>query len=273
MRFLTENILGSYNGQTTFSSSSGDVFNAFSDTIKIPFISSGEGTDGNTVELKQESTFEESFDTIVVLASNFDDFKISTSATSGGAFTDITSNATLTISVDGTHRLYKFPTIETYFDIKFEIDDTITPNQEKQCGAILGMTELGSLDRFKLVKPKGKIQKKVIKLESGGIAVLNKGSNHWEFAIDIDLISGQTDMDLIETVQNRQRDFWFWINDNHDGEETVKQEPYRFQDFIRCAYSGDLRPSFYKNYLNKAASGNKFKFGQTGKINKFDPTL
>ena len=110
-------------------------------------------------------------------------------------------------------------------------------------------------------------------LESGGVAVLYKGSNHWEFEINIDLLSGQTDMDLVETIQNRQIDFFFWINDNNDGQETVKQEPYRFEDFIRCAYTGDLQPNFYKNYLNKAASGNKFKFKQTGKVNFFNPTV
>ncbi len=272
MRFLSENILGSYNEQTAITSSSGDPYNAFSDTTKFPFISSDQDTDGDTVDLTQTNTSEQSLDSIVVLSSNFNDLKISTSATSGGGFSDITGTATLTISQDGFSRLYKFPSVINFFDIKFEIDDTIVANEEKQCGAILGMTELGSLDRFKLIKAKGNIPKKILKLESGGVQTLYKGSNHFDFTVNIDLLSSQIDMDLVETIENRQLDFFFWINDNHDGEELVKQEPYRFQDFIRCVYTGDITPSFYKNYLNKAASGNKLKFSQTGKVNYFNPT-
>lgn len=269
MRFLGENILGSYNGQNSITATSGDPYNAFSDTIKFNYQSDGEGTDGNTVALQQDFSSSQTLDTIVVLACNFDDFTISTA--SGGVFTDVTSSATLTISQDGTHRLYKFGTPISFTEIKFEVDDTITPNEEKQCGAILGFTELGSIERFKAVKPSGKIEKKVIKLESGGVAVLNKGDQHWDFSINTDLVSSQSEIDLVELIQSRTLDFWFWINDNHDGDELVKQEPYRFQDWIRCAYTGENKPMFYKNYLNKTAS-NQMKFSQTARINYFDPT-
>ena len=273
MRFLSENFLGSYNNQDVISSSSGEAFIAFSDTTKFLYVSDGQDTDGDTVELGQDFSEEQTLDTIVVLLNNFADFKISTATTSGGAFSDITGTATLTTSQDGLHRLYKFASPISFFDIKFEIDDTVVADEEKEVGAILGMLELGTLERFKLVKPKGVIQRKIIKLESGGVAVLNKGSQHWEFSINVDLLSGQTDMDLIEAIEQRQLDFFFWINDNFDGQETVKQEPYRFEDWIRCGFTGDSQPQFYKNYLNKAASGNKLKFAQTGKIDKFDPSL
>jgi len=269
MRFLTENILGSYNDQDSITASSGDPYNAFSDTTKFNYQSDGQDTDGDTVILQEDFSFSQSLDTIVVLACNFADFTISTA--SGASFTDVTSQATLTISQDGIHRLYEFASPITFTEIKFEIDDTITPNEEKQCGCILGFTEIGTIDRFKSVKPKGSIQKKVIKLESGGVAVLNKGDIHWDFTINTDLISVQAEIDTIEAIQVRTQDFWFWINDNYDGSEKVKQEPYRFQDFIRCSYTGDSSPSFYKNYLNKAAI-NDLKFAQTARINYFDPT-
>jgi len=269
MRFLSDNILGSYNGQTTFTASSGNVYNAFSDTTKFNYESESQATDGNTVSLQEDFSSTQSLDTIVVLACNFNDFTISTA--SGAAFTDVTNQATLTTSVDGTHRLYKFATAITFTEIKFEIDDTIVADEEKSCGAILGFTEIGSIDRFKSVKPKGTIQKKVIKLESGGVAVLNKGDVHWDFSINTDLVSVQAEIDTVETIQNRTQDFWFWINDGYDGSELVKQEPYRFQDWIRCSYTGNLAPSFYKNYLNKTAA-NQLKFAQTAKVNYFDPT-
>lgn len=269
MRFLTENILGSYNGQDAITASSGDPYNAFSDTTKFSYQSDGQDTDGNVVELQEDYSSSQSLDTVVVLASNFDDFKISTA--SGGAFTDVTSQAVLQLSADGLSRLYKFASPITFTEIKFEISDTITPNQEKQCGAILGFTELGSIERFKSVKPKGTVQKKIIKLESGGVAVLNKGDIHWDFTINTDLVSVQSEIDVVEAIQSRTRDFWFWINDGYDGEELVKQEPYRFQDWIRCSYTGDSSPAFYKNYLNKTAM-NDLKFAQTARINYFDPT-
>lgn len=269
MRFLTENILGSYNGQTAITASSGDPYNAFSDTTKFSYQSESQDTDGSTVSLIQEFNSEQTLDTIVVLKCNFNDLTISTA--SGGAYTDVTSQATLTISQDGINRLYKFASAISFTEIKFEVDDTITANQEKECGAILGMTEIGSIERFTSVKPKGMVQKKVIKLESGGIAVLNKGDIHWDFTINTDLVSVQAEIDIVELIQNRTQDFWFWINDGYDGEELVKQEPYRFQDWIRCAYTGDSAPAFYKNYLNKTAK-NALKFAQVAKINYFDPT-
>jgi hypothetical protein len=269
MRFLGENILGSYNGQTTITASSGDPYNAFSDTIKFNYESESQATDGDTVSLQEDYPSSQSLDTLVVLACNFNDFKISTA--SGAAFTDVTSQATLTISQDGTHRLYKFATAITFTEIKFEIDDTIIADQEKSCGAILGFTEIGSIQRFKSVKPKGNIQKKVIKLESGGVAVLNKGDIHWDFTIGTELVSVQAEIDITESIQTRTLDFWFWINDNYDGDELVKLEPYRFQDWIRCSYTGTSDPSFYKNYLNLTASS-QLKFSQTARINYFDPT-
>ena len=269
MRFLSENFLGSYNGQDSIVASSGDPYNAFSDTTKFSYQSDGQATDGNVVSLQQDFSSAQTLDTIVVLISNFDDFKISIA--SGASFTNVTNQAILTISQDGLSRIYKFASPINFTEIKFEISDTITPNQEKQCGAILGFTEIGSIERFKSVKPRGVIEKKVIKLESGGVAVLNKGDIHWEFTINTDLVSVQSEIDIVELIQQRNQDFWFWINDNYDGQELVKQEPYRFQDFIRCAYTGDSSPSFYKNYLNKTAM-NDLKFSQTSKINYFDPT-
>jgi len=269
MRFLSENFLGSYNGQDSITASSGDPYNAFSDTTKFNYQSDGQGTDGNIVSLQQDFSSAQTLDTIAVLISNFDDFKISIA--SGGSFTDVTSQATLTISQDGLSRIYKFASSINFTEIKFEISDTITPNQEKICGAILGFTEIGSIERFKSVKPKGQIQKKIINLESGGVAVLNKGDIHWNFTINTDLVSVQSEIDIVELIQQRNKDFWFWINDNYDGQELVKQAPYRFQDFIRCSYTGDSNPAFYKNYLNKTAM-NDLKFSQTACINYFDPT-
>ena len=269
MRFLGENILGSYNEQTSFAASSGDVYNAFSDTIKFNYESEDQDTDGDTVSLQQDFSSEQTLDTLAVLSNNFADFTISTA--SGGSFTDVTGDAVLSTSEDGTHRVYKFATPITFTEIKFEIDDTIIADNEKTVGAILGFVEVGSIDRFKMVSPKGKIEKKVLKLESGGVAVLNKGDVHWEFGVNTDLVSVQDEIDIVETIQNKDTDFFFWINDDHDGEEKVKQEPYRFQDFIRCSYTGTLDPQFYKNYLNKTAS-NKLKFSQTAKINYFDPS-
>jgi len=269
MRFLSENKLGSYSNQDSIVASSGDPFNAFADTIKFNYESDGQATDGDTVSLQQDFTNEQTLDTIVVLANNFNDFTISIA--SGGSFTDVTSNATLTISQDGFSRLYKFDTPIAFTEIKFEIDDTIVADEEKRCGTILGMAEIGSIDRFTLVKPKGVIQKKILKLEAGGVAVLNKGDVHWEFSVNTDLVTDQNEIDIVETLQNIDIDFFFWLNDNHDGDEKIKQEPYRFNDFIRCAYTGDLQPMFYKNFLNLNAN-NKLKFAQTSRIDYFNPT-
>lgn len=268
MKFLSENKLGSYNRQNSITASSGDPLNAFADTTKFKYLSEGQATNGDTVFLQQNFAEEQELDTIVLLLSNFADFKISIA--SGASFTDVTANATLTISQDGLSRYYKFATPINFTEIKFEVDNTIVADQEKTCGAILGMTEIGSIQRFSNVKPTGKIEKKVLKLDAGGVAVLNKGDVHWDFTINTEFVSVQNEIDIVELIQNRTSDFFFWINDNHDGEELVRQEPYRFQDFIRCAYTGDLSPMFHKNFLNLTAK-NDLKFAQTSKVNYFDP--
>lgn len=268
MKFLSGNNLGSYNRQNSISSSSGDAYAAFGDTTKFNYLSEGQALNGDTVFLQQEFSDVQEIDTIVLLQSNFNDFKISIA--SGAGFTDVTGQAVLTISQDGISRYYKFTTPIEFTEIKFEVDDTIIADEEKSCGAILGMLEIGSIQRFKSVKPKGMIQKKNLKLDSGGVAVLSKGDIHWEFTINTDLVSVQNEIDIVETIQNRTQDFFFWINDNYDGSELVKQEPYRFQDFIRCAYTGDSSPEFYKNFLNLSAK-NDLKFAQTAKVNYFNP--
>jgi len=268
MRFLEGNILGSYNQQISIESTSGDQYDAFSDTTTYNFQSVGQNTDGNILVLQQDFSSSQSLDTIVVLKSNFADFSISIA--SGGAFTDVTSNAVLQESKNGLSRIYKFATPISFTEIKFEVSGTLPINLEKTVGSILGMTEIGSIDRFSLIKPKGNIAKKTLKLESGGIVVLYKGSNHWDFSINTTLVTVQNEIDIVATIQNRTSDFFFWINDGYDGDETVRQEPYRFEDFVRCVYSGDIQPMFYKNYLNKNAN-NKLKFAQAPKVDYFDP--
>lgn len=270
MRFLSGNILGSYNNQESITASSGDPLNAFSDTILYNYLSEGQNTDGDTVILQQDFTDEQSFDTLAVLDCNFDDFAILTA--NGGSFTDITSLATLQISSNGKHRIYKFATAQTFTEIRFEINNTIVADEEKSCGAIMAFTEIGSIKRFDAVTTTGKINKKVINLENGGVAVLYKGSTHWDFVINTDLVSVQSEIDIASEIQARTEDFFFWLNDGYEGKEKVKQEPYRFQDFIRCAYTGDNKPKFYKNYLNNYIS-NQIKFSQTSKIDYFDPEL
>jgi len=270
MRFLTENILGSYNDQVAITASSGNAYNAFSDTIKFNYQSEGQNVNGNTVELIQFFSSEQSLDTLAVLNHNFVDFSIWIS--SGFGYIDVTSQAVLKNSADGLSKVYKFSASISFTQIKFTIDDTIIADEEKKVGAILGFTEIGSIERFKSVRTSGQIQKKVIKLESGGVAVLNKGSTHWDFSISTDLVSIQNEIDTVAIIQNRNKDFFFWINDGYDGNQIVNQEPYRFQDFKRCSYTGKNNPNFYKGYFNKTAS-NSLKFSQTAEINYFDPTL
>lgn len=270
MRFLTENILGSYNEQLTITATSGDPYNAFSDTIKFNYESEGQDTDGDTVELIETFSSEQSLDTLAVLNHNFADFSIFIA--NGAGYTDVTSQAVLKNSADRLSKVYKFATPITFTEIKFTVDDTVIADEEKRVGAILGFTEIGSIKRFKSVKPSGQIQKKVIKLESGGVAVLNKGSTHWTFSINTDLVSIQDEINTVANIQNRDQDFFFWINDGYDGSQIVNQEPYRFQDFKRCSYTGNNNPSFYKGYFNKTAS-NSLEFSQTAEINYFDPTL
>jgi len=259
MKFFDINELGKYQDGTV-DQSSGDADNVFTDNITNSYTSSGQGTDGNTVELERKREQEITIDTVMVLNCNFANFRIFKAITSGGAYTDITSSATLTISEDGLNRYYNFATSFSCFDMKFECDNTTPASNEKSCGAILGLLELGEIDRFSAIGPKKEFLRKELKLEQGGIQTMIKGS-YWTYKPKTKFNTVQSEMDLINTIQNRGQEFFFWLNGNHEGDEQVKVEPYRFQDFFKVVSTSKPKPEPYKNYLNKSFS-DTFEFKQ-----------
>lgn len=259
MKFFDINQLGKYQDGTT-DQSSGDADNVFTDNIDKTYNSSGQGTDGNTVILERKREQENTIDTIMVLNCNFANFRIFKAITSGGAYTDITSSAVLTISEDGLNRFYTFATPFSFFDMKFECDNTTPANNEKSCGAILGLLELGEINRFSSIEPKKEFLRKELKLEQGGVQTILKGA-YWTYKIKTRYNTIQSEVDLINTIQNRAQEFFFWLNGNNEGNEQVKAEPYRFQDFFKAVATGSAKPRFYKNYLNKSFE-DTFEFKQ-----------
>ena len=261
MKFFNENELGKYQSGTT-DESSGDADNAFSDTITIPYISSGQTA--STLVLERKLEFEATIDSIFILDSNFADVTIYASATSGGAYVDITSNATLLTSQDGLNRYYSFATPFSFFDMKFEVVNTSPLSQEKEVGAILGFLEIGSIERFSAIAPVKEFIRKASVLDAGGVVTMNKGS-YWTYKIKTQYVGIQSEVDVVNEVQNLSSNFFFWLNDGYDGEEKVRVEPYRFEDLIKCVVTGKSKPSFYKNLLNNIVSDD-VGFKQTGAV-------
>ena len=261
MKFFNENELGKYQGGTT-AESSGDADNAFSDTITIPYISSGQTV--STVTLERKLELESTIDSIFILDSNFDDLTIYASATSGGAYVDITSNATLQVSQDGLNRYYSFATPFSFFDMKFEVADTTPASQEKEVGAILGFLEIGEILRFSSIQPTKNFIRKISELDAGGVVTMNKGS-YWTYKIKTQYVSVQSEVDVAKAIQDISTNFFFWLNGGYEGEEKVRVDPYRFEDLIKCVSTGKAKPSFYKNYLNNVVSDG-IDFQQTGAV-------
>jgi len=261
MIFYYENELGKYQGGST-AESSGDADNAFSDTANVPYTSSGETASTTYVERKLE--FEATIDSIFVLNQNLDDLTIYAAATSGGSYVDITANATLQMSQDGLHRYYKFATPFSFYDIKFECADTSPSGQEKRIGAILGLLEIGTIERFSAINTVKNFIRKTASLDSGGTVTMNKGS-YWSFKLNTQYVGVQSEVDVAYDVQNATQDIFFWLNGGYDGEEKVKVEPYRFKDLLKCVVTGKSKPNFYKNFLNNVVN-DEVTFEQTGMV-------
>jgi len=262
MKFFDSNVIARYQGGT-INETSGNGDSAFSETTEFSYQSDGQDTDGDTVELERIFTFEQSFDSLCILASNFKDAEIWIKTTELGSYTNITSTATVLTSDDGLSKFYKWPTVQNFWEFKVVVDDTIVANQEKECGCIMAFTEIGDLYIFADISPKKIYNQKKLKLDQGGVVVVNKGS-HWEFKLKSKYLGVQAQADIIQNLQNLGREFFIWIN---SGLETAKIEvaPYRFNDFIKCVHTGKPNPKFYKNYLNSVLDDG-IDFEQTGQL-------
>lgn len=262
MRFFDINVLGRYQGGT-ISATSGNGNTAFSETVDFSYQSSGQDTDGDVVILNRTFDTEQEFDSLVILANNFKNLSIWRKETELSSFEDITSLASVTESKDEASHFYKFPSIVKFFELEIRVPDTVVSDEEKQCGCIMAFTEIGNLLKFTDIDTQKKFKQKKMELDAGGVVVVNKGS-WWTFKVKSKYISDQASVDIINAIQNLGREFFIWINSGYEVAK-VEVEPYRFNDFIKCVYTGTPNPGFYKNYLNSVYEDG-LNFEQTGQI-------
>lgn len=262
MKFFDVNILARYQGGT-ITGTSGNYDTVFSETLDFSYQSSGQGTDGDLVEAENALGYAAAFDSLIILNTNFKDEIIYIKETETGSWVDITSQAVITESTDGLHRFYKWPSVKTLYSFKITVEDTKTPNEEKSCSCVMSFEEIGDLYIFDKITPTKKLAQKKLKLDVGGVVTVNKGS-HWAFQIKSKYIGVQSQADIIQHIQNSDREFFIWIN---SGLKTAKIDvaPYRFLDFVKCVHTGSPKPSFYKNYLNSVLEDG-ITFEQTGQL-------
>ncbi len=263
MRFFDSNVLARYRGGT-IAGTSGNASTAFSETIDYSYISSGQDTDGDEVILNRTFESEQELDALVILNHNFANLTIWTKETAVSSFVNVTPiGDNVIVSNDSKHTFYKWSALQKFFEIEFRVSNTSPANQEKTCSAIMGFEEIGNLYIFNKVTTTRKAKQKVLKLDAGGVVVVNKG-HHWQFNISSKYIGVQEQYDIIQTIQNMGRDFFIWINSGYESQK-VDVEPYRFEDFVKCTHTGNPKPSAHKNYLNSVFNDG-IKFEQTGQI-------
>lgn len=262
MRFFDVNVIARYQGGTV-DGSSGNPNTAFSETTDFSYQSSGQDTDGDEVTLNRAFTTEHEFDSLVILDHNFKNATIWRKETETSSWEDITSSFTKTSKKDFTSDFYKSDSIIKFFELEIRVSNTIVANEEKTCGCIMAFTELGNLIKFSDIDVQKKFKQKKLELDAGGVVVVNKGS-WWTFKVKSKYISDQDTVDLFKTLQNLGREFFIWINSGYETAQ-VEVEPYTFNDFVKCVFTGTPKPSFYKNYLNSHFEDD-LQFEQTGQI-------
>jgi hypothetical protein len=262
MKFFDVNVIAKYQGGT-MDGSSGNYMTAFTETTELSYQSDGEDTDGNEVTLTRVFTSKKEFDSLCILDTNFKDTTIWRKETDVSSWENITSQAVLTSKKDGTSHFYKFPSIIDFYSLEIRVPNTVVANQEKSCGCIMAFTEIGDLYMFNDIDCKKAYVQKKLTLEKGGIVTVNKGF-WWKFAIKSKFIGVQSQADILANVQNLGREFFIWINSGLESAK-IEAQPYTFNDFIKCVYTGTPSPSFYKNYLNSVFE-DQLTFEQTGMI-------
>lgn len=155
---------------------------------------------------------------------------------------------------------YEFDSV-SLTTLEITIDTTQTVDAEKRCNLIIVTTELGTLNGFPNVRPRLRRNRKSTKMLSGRLNIVEK-QNVFNCSIRFrnyptSLADGyQTDVSLMFTLDERNKDFLIWPSGGRRGtpffNHTIRG--FRLQDVFQVRLNKDLRPKYESGvYVNGVA--------------------
>jgi hypothetical protein len=243
MRFFDINYaLKQFPGTSAASSQSANAAACFDGLDYTRWISNEEDTDGDAIYVERDFINAKTFNKIFIKDTNI--LNISLKRWTGAAWVALATSAIK--SQDSKHVLFEFAT-QSIPKIRIIGSNTIAANEEKEIQEVFCFSEIG-----RLIIPPADIKSKRNKkqdshqLENSKYFIFNRGRN---ISIDLNFKShlGQTDIDLLGGLFNRDTEFYVWINDNEEQYMVQKTSPFRFEDVLKMSLSKGDSPSYYKN--------------------------
>lgn len=248
MRFFDTNFLAKYQGGTA-SSSSGYEWNAFNENPTYVFVSDAQDTDGDLVFIEREVNEDLTVNRIFIQETNIANLSIQYMKDGDLVYTTLLpTDYNLIESADGRSKLYELNVPLVFKKMRFEGSNTTPANEEKTVSNIFMFNEIGKMLIHKSVSPERQRIQKKLELEAGGTVIANKGF-YWKITVSIDGNNLPEDTATFNKLRDMHRNFFIWINDNHEEAFTVFQEPYRFQDLVKVAVYGKNKFEYHDNYF------------------------
>ena len=243
-----------FGGTPSASSSDANAQFAFDGLTGTRWISSGEGTDGDDIDLEMDWGFNRTIDCAYVYNTNIEDIDVE--YWDGAVWQ---SFATISQSVKSpllNYVFFKLASPITATKIRIVGSDTIIPNQQKYVTLFMAFQEIGQFAYFPDFSPSFIPKQNVFQIDDGRGFVIERGET---FNAKIDLKSHvkQTDIDLAETLLSRKEPFFIWPNGGDDtGIFRFSFRPFRFQDIFKVTVVGSNNPTYTKNYYKAGYNNN-----------------
>ncbi len=240
----------------TITASSGTPQFAFDEDSQFNWSSSGQGADGDVIDVTRTLTTTSSIDSIFITKTNINNITIDVDV--GAGFVALT-DFILTKSNDGTSYYFRLGSPINIDAIRVNGSKTIIADQEKSIAQILAFEQLGRIKNIDSIKPKLKRLQKVSKLNAGKKDVIDKG-RHFEFTLGFKTHYRAADNAIIEILIERIEAMWIWINDDLEDVQFMSQQPFRFEDVYKVSIEKDNNIEYTNNLF---FSGMDLKFRLT----------
>lgn len=244
-----------FGGTITASSADAKKAFAFDGLISTRWISSGENTDGDQIQLEMDYGANRTVDSFYVYNTNILDIIIQ--YWNGAAWVAVdTTNATIVKSSDNRYVFASLTAAVTTQKVRIIGEDTITADQEKQVTLFYAFEEIGQFEYFPELNSFIEPFQSVYKLDNGKNFVIERGE-FFRAIISFRSHVNQNDIDLATTLLERKEPFYIWPNGGDaDGIFTYAFSPYRFKDIFKVAVIKPSNPSYTKGYYKAGYNNN-----------------
>lgn len=230
-----------YGGSVTVSSGSSTQWYATDNNKYTRWTTSGQSGTNNLATWLRDFGTPRIIDSIYVYQTNI----VNINCVYGTGDTPL-PNATVVRSQDGYHHFFSFTPVETTC-FKFSGTSTLVVGDEKYINEVFLTQALGQFQYP--VQFDGGMKKEQVdhKLENGRHFIINKG-NALEGKLNFKSHVSTNDVELYNTLLERDSEFLLWINGGNENQFTYKFYPYRFGDFFKVSIVKGSNPSYTNNF-------------------------